>query len=393
MKRIRNVAVLIESSRAAGRGLIEGVARYSQQCRSWSLYFEPRGFETAMPGCLRNWKGDGILARLNNRQMADAAFASGLPVVDLRGALNDKRFAMIVRGDNERIVGLAFEHLRSQGLQQFAFCGLAPGVNRFLEQRRAKFLELVQTSGFECDDFPARQSGRRSLDWEREIEQIAVWLKTLAKPVGVMACNDDRGYQVLEAARHAGLRVPDEVAVVGVDNDSVLCNMSVPPLSSIDPDAERVGFEAAAWLDRIMSGEKPPTEPITIEPRGLIPRHSTDVLAIDDADVVAAIRYIRAQACAGARVQDVLKQVPISQSELERRFKRYLGRTPKAELLRVQIANARRLLVETDLRLIDVAKQSGFSNDKYFSDVFQRVTNVRPATYRRSRGGRRKVEG
>lgn len=392
MKRIRHVAVLIESSRAAGRGLIEGVARYSQECCSWSLYFEPRGLETALPRWLRNWKGDGILARLDNRQMADAALASGIPVVDLRGALTDKRFAMLARGDNARIVELAFEHLRGQGLQRFAFCGIPPNTNQFLDQRRADFLNLVQKSGFDCDDFPARRLGRRLPEWEREVEQIAGWLKTLTKPVGVMACNDDRGYQVLEACRQAGVRVPDEVAVIGVDNDSVLCNMSVPPLSSIDPDAERVGFEAAAWLDRIMSGEKPPSEPITIEPRGLVPRHSTDVLAIDDADVVAAVRYIRDQACSGARVQDVLKQVPISQSELERRFKRYLGRTPKAELLRVQITHARRLLVETDLRLSDVAKQSGFSNDKYFSDVFHRMTNIRPATYRRSKGGRTKVE-
>jgi LacI family transcriptional regulator len=393
MKRIRHVAVLIESSRAAGRGLIEGVARYSQECRSWSLYFEPRGLETALPRWLKNWKGDGILARLDHRQMADAAFASGVPVVDLRGALTDERFALIVRSDNERIVALAFDHLRGQGLQQFAFCGGSPGANQFLDQRRADFLELVGKSGFACDDFSSRRSGRRPPEWEHEIDQIAGWLKTLVKPVGVMACNDDRGYQVLEACRHAGLRVPDEIAVIGVDNDSVLCNMSVPPLSSVDPDAERGGFEAAAWLDRIMSGQKPPSEPITIEPRGLVARHSTDVLAIDDVDVVAAVRFIREQACAGIRVHDVLKRVPISQSELERRFKRYLGRTPKAELLRVQIAHARRLLVETDLLLSDVAKQSGFSNEKYFGDVFHRMTNVRPATYRRSNGRRMEEKG
>jgi LacI family transcriptional regulator len=169
--------------------------------------------------------------------------------------------------------------------------------------------------------------------------------------------------------------------------------MSVPPLSSINPDAERIGFEGAAWLDRLMSGQKPPSEPITIEPLGLVPRHSTDVLAIDDADVVAAVRFIREQACAGASVQDVLKQVPISQSELERRFQRHLGRTPKAEMLRVQIAHARKLLIETDLQLSDIAKQSGFSNEKYFSDVFHRLTNIRPASYRRSKGRRIKTDG
>lgn len=392
MKRLRHVAVLIESSRAAGRGLIEGVARYSQQCRSWSLYFEPRGLETTLPRWLKNWKGDGILARLDNREMAEQVMEIGIPVVDLRGALDDQRFNLIVRGDNVKIVEMAFEHLRGQGLQQFAYCGTAPGANRIMDHRRSCFLTLVEKSGFDCADFPSRKSARRSSGWEREIDLIANWLKTLPKPVGILACNDDRGYQVIEACRQASIRVPDEIAVIGVDNDTVLCNMSVPPLSSIDPDAERIGFEASAWLDRLMSGESPPKQPTTIEPRGLVRRHSTDVLAIEDPDVVAAVRFIREQACSGVRVQDVLKQVPISQSELERRFQRYLGRTPKAELLRVQIAHARRLLIETDLQLGDIAQQSGFSNEKYFSDVFYRLTNFRPATYRRTKGRRAKPD-
>lgn len=382
MTRVRKVAVLIESSRETGRRMIQGVAQYSQQHTSWSLYFEPRGLETVFPRWLRQWQGDGILARLDNRRMMEAALAVGVPVVDLRGFISDERLAMLVIGDNPRIVEMAFEHLRDLGLQHFGFCGIGKGRNPFLDERREILRTIVTQSGFSFHDFTAPRSSRQT-EWDLETDAICEWLQTLPKPIGIVACNDDRGYQVLEASRRASLRVPDEIAVIGVDNDPVICNMSVPPLSSIDQDAMRIGFEAAAWLDQIMTGHQPPKSPIIIEPRGVIPRHSTDVLAIDDADTVAAVRYIRQQACLGARVKDVLRQVPISQSELERRFKHYLGRTPKDELLRVQIARARQLLLETDLPLAEVAKQSGFSGEKYFGDVFHRVTHTRPAHFRR----------
>ena len=383
MKPLRKVAVLIESSRETGRRMIEGVARYSQEQTSWSIYFEPRALDTKVPKWLRQWEGDGILARLDSRRMIETVLSVGVPVVDLRGFFPDERLALLVIGNNVRIVELAFEHLHDQGLRNFAFCGSPTKANRFLDERRDILRDLVHKSGLPFADFPIKNAGRQPKDWDKDADATAAWLRSLVKPVGVVACNDDRGYHVLEACRRAELRVPDEVAVIGVDNDSVMCNMSVSRMSSIDQDAMRIGFEAAAWLDRIMSGEKPPSHPIIVEPKGVIPRNSTDVLAIDDPKTITAIRYIRQNACAGVRVQDVLRNVPISQTELERRFKQHLGRTPKAEILRVQIAHARRLLSETELQLSDVARQSGFSSEKYFSDVFFRMTNVRPAKYRR----------
>lgn len=363
--------------------MIEGVARYSQAQTSWSIYFEPRALDTELPKWLSKWKGDGILARLDNRRMIEAALSVGVPVVDLRGFFDDDRLALLVIGNNPRIVEMAFEHLRDQGIRNFAFCGSPSVANRFLEERRALLANLIREPGLTFADFPIWRGGRQTREWDKDADAIAAWLQTLPKPLGVIACNDDRGYQVLEACRRAELKVPDEIAVIGVDNDPVMCNMSVPRLSSIDQDAMRIGFEAAAWLDRIMSGEKPPSHPIIIDPIGVVSRQSTDVLAINDPDTVAAVRYIRQHACSGARVKDILKNIPMSLSELERRFKQHLGRTPKAELLRVQIDHARRLLVETDLQLSDVAQQSGFSSEKYFSDVFFRVTKTRPVKFRR----------
>jgi LacI family transcriptional regulator len=181
----------------------------------------------------------------------------------------------------------------------------------------------------------------------------------------------------------AGLRVPEEVAVLGVDNDPVLCNLTLPPLSSIDVNGEQIGYEAAAWLDRLMDGRKPPPDPILIEPGGVIARRSTDLLAWDDPAVRTAVAFIQEHACEGIRVSDVLKVVSLSQSALEERFRHYLGRTPKAELLHVQIERACQLLRESHLPLKSIARCTGFSSEKYFSFAFLHQCGISPTVYRK----------
>lgn len=380
-RRARHVAVLIESSRAYGRGLIEGVGRYSREHGDWRIYFEPRGFEAAPPW-LDGWKGDGILTRLPDGAVAQAVQAKGVPIVHLHSTPVVGQPPM-VGGDNESIARLAFTHLWEKGLRQFGFCGLAPESNRYIHQRGELFRGLAEAAGSVCAVFPARTSGLRVSDWEGEQEQIAGWLKELPKPVGVLACYDERGFQVLGACRHAGLRVPEEAAVLSVGNDALLCDMCLPPLSSIDLDAPRIGYQAAALLDRMMRGAKPPRRPICIAPRRLVTRRSTDVLAVADPEVVAALRFLREHACDGIRVDDVLEHVSVSQRVLERKFRRLLGRTPKAELLRVQIARAKELLDESDLPLKGIADRCGFGSERYFSDAFCRTTGSRPGAFRR----------
>ncbi|MBL8792659.1 MAG: XylR family transcriptional regulator [Planctomycetia bacterium] len=384
-RRQRQVAVLIESSRAYGRGLIEGVMRYSREHGDWSLSFEPRGLE-APPPWLFTWRGDGILARLPRVEMARAVAAKGLPVVDLYSSARPSGLPM-VGGDNPLIAQLALDHFWERGLRYFAYCGLPPEENRYIAQRGEAFARLTQAAGGSCTLFDAETSALAVPDWEREQERIAAWLRGLPKPVGVLACFDERGFQVINACGQAGLRVPEEVAVLAVGNDTLLCEMATPPLSSIDLDAHGTGYEAAALLDRLMDGARPPRRPICIAPRGVVARHSTDVLAVEDADVAAALRFIRERAADGLRVEDVLRHVAVSSSVLERKFRRFLGRTPKAELLRVQMARARELLAETDLPLKELAQRCGFAGEKYFSDAFCRVTGVRPGVYRRQRRG------
>jgi LacI family transcriptional regulator len=382
-KQLLHVALLIETSREYARGLLRGVARYLQEHSRWSVYFEPHGLDSPPPPWLPTWKGDGILVRINNRQMADAILNTGIPAVDLRGALPSLGIPFI-GVDNVPVSQLGFEHLQNCGLRNFAFCGTPRGENPNQDLRCDYFVEIVQQAGRECHVYcgDASRGGRPS--WEEQQQELVGWLKTLPMPVGVMTCHDDRGQQVLDACRRAGLAVPDQVAVLGVDNDPNLCNLCNPPLSSIDVNPARIGYEAAVLLDRLMAGAKPPTEPCLLgPPRGIAARHSTDLLWVDDEEVAATIRYIREHACEGITVRDVLNQTSDSPSALEKRVKKTLGRTIKAEISRVRLARAKLLLTETNWPVAKIAGRCGFGEPKYFSAVFHKTIGMKAIDYRR----------
>jgi LacI family transcriptional regulator len=212
--------------------------------------------------------------------------------------------------------------------------------------------------------------------------ELADWLRHLPKPVGVLACNDVRGQQVLNACREAGLAVPDEVAVLGVDNSELVCNLSDPPLSSVDLNCEQIGYEAAALLARLLAGGRAKPRTRLLEPRGIVTRRSTDVLAIEDPETAAAVRLIRTRACEGLTVRQLLASCPLSSSSLERRFAQLLGRTPKAEILRVKVQRVQELLAHPDLSLAAIAARAGFKHPENLSFVFKQKTGLTAGQYR-----------
>jgi LacI family transcriptional regulator len=209
-----------------------------------------------------------------------------------------------------------------------------------------------------------------------------MWLKQLPKPVGLMGCYDIRAREVLDACMLAGLAVPDEVAVIGVDNDDLICELAEPRLSSVIPNAHRTGYEAAALLERMLAGERVPPGAYLIPPVGIVTRHSTDMLAVDDPHVAAALRFIRERACDGINVEDVVAAVPLSRRVLETRFKQLTSRTPHAEIQRVQIDRVKQLLTETELTLEAAAHRCGFRHSEYMSVVFKRITGMTPGRFR-----------
>jgi LacI family transcriptional regulator len=266
----------------------------------------------------------------------------------------------------------------------FAFCGLPRGGWPHVDEREDVFCRLARDSGHPCSVLRSL-SGERwpTANWDMEMERIADFLRELPKPVAVLAYIDERGYHVLDACRHAGLVVPDQVVVLGTGNDAVLCEMASPSLSSIDLDAPRMGYTAAACLDQLMNGGRPLRSQRIVQPLGVVARRSTDMLATNDADLSAALRFIRDHACDGIRLDDVLRQVAISQTTLERKFRSFLGRMPKAELLRVQMARAGALLADSDLPIKEVAQRCGFHNETYFSSAFYRQYGAWPTAHRR----------
>jgi LacI family transcriptional regulator len=276
--------------------------------------------------------------------------------------------------------------LRERGFHHFAYCGFN-GAD-YSDIRRDQFAQRAADAGLRCHVFvdPHQPLEDTTLKHEEtgltDGEAVAQWIKTLPKPIGLMACNDIRGQQVLNACRAVGVAVPDEVAVIGIDNDEVLCELSDPPLSSVVPNTERIGYAAAALLDHMMAGKKAPKQPLVIGPLGIVTRRSTDVLAIEDRHIASAVRFIRERACDGVDVGDLLRAVPLSRSTLERRFFKVLNRSPKEEILRVRMNRAKQLLAETDFPLSWIAEKLGLEHSEYLSVIFKKRTGMTPANFR-----------
>ena len=374
--RRRQVAVLIETSNAYARGLLQGVVHYIREHRPWSFHLMEQGRGDDPPPWLAGWAGDGIIARIETPRIARAVVRSGLPAVDLSAARLVPALPW-VETDDEKIARLAAEHLMERGFKRFAFCGDA----RFnwSAWRQRHFVTRLAAAGHGCEVFhPTVETGNVAA----EENDLARWLRGLPKPVGIMASYDIRGQQVLAACRGAGLAVPDEVAVIGVDNDALLCELASPPLSSVIPNAHRAGYEAAALLDQQMAGKRVAATAHLIAPLGIAARQSTDVLAVDDREVARAVQFIREHACEGINVADVLRAVPLSRRVLEQRFQNLLGCTPREEILQVRLSRVKQLLGETDLPLYLVAERTGFEHVEYLSVVFKRETGRTPSRWR-----------
>jgi LacI family transcriptional regulator len=283
--------------------------------------------------------------------------------------------------DMQAIGRLGAEHLLERGFQHLAFCGFSGETWSY--GRRDGFCTAVRGAGFDASAYESPWLAHHAPDWDKDQRRIVNWIRSLPKPLGVMACNDVRGQQVINACRNAGVVVPEEVAVLGVDNEQVLCELCDPPLSSVAPNPRRIGFEAAELLDRLMKGERVPNEERTIEPLGVVTRQSTDVLRIDDADMAGALRLIRERACSGVTVEEVADHVAVSRSLLERRFRKYLGRSPQVEIRLAQLKRVKQLLAETDLSLEAIAPLAGYVHPEYMSVVFKRLVGQTPGEYRR----------
>ena len=380
MREAKKVALLIETSNRYGRDLLYGVRDWMREGGKWAVRFTEQARGAAVPSWLADWQGDGIIARVDSPEIAAALKGTRLPVVDVSAERDASEFPR-VSIDNVAVARLAVEHLGRKGFANFAYCG----DERFLwsRQRGAEFVRGLKVMGQRCALFEPAAKARRAPGSDAENRAIAEWLAELPKPVGVFACYDGRAQQVLEACQLLGVNVPDEVAVLGVDNDEVLCELCSPPLSSVQPNARRTGYEAAAMLAQMMKARKSVrAETRFVEPVRVVERQSTDVVSVTDVKVAAALRYIRQHACEGVNVADVLRAVPMSRTLLERKFQAVLGHSPHRQIVHTKIERAKHLLVESEVSIAVVAELAGFDNASYLSVAFRRETGESPYAFR-----------
>ncbi|MDB5326053.1 MAG: xylR [Phycisphaerales bacterium] len=375
------VAVLVETSNAYGRDIQAGIADYAKSKTRWSMFVEQHELNAPPPAWLLKQAWDGIISRPTTPAVARAFRRLKVPVIDLNDQHDGLGFARII-SDDQQIGRTAAEHLRACGLMHFAYCGFA--AEPWAEHRRDGFMDALGLERSDAAVYESRWRGRGVLPWAEEQAMLAGWLSAQPTPLGVFACNDVRGRHVLEAARRLGLRVPQQVAVVGVDDDELLCGMCDPPLSSVRPDALGIGYRAAERLDRLMHGQRPRVTCERLPPRHVVSRKSTRVLTVEDPQVAAALRIIRQHACNGLRVDAMLQQVPASRSWLDRRFRLLIGHTPHEEIRRVQLQHAAELLESTDLPLKQIATRCGLTNVQYLSYLFKRRFSTTPGAYRES---------
>lgn len=380
----KKVALLIETSRAYGRGLLEGIARYNKRPTSWSVYFEPAGLGGHPPAWLKDWDGDGILARISDRNTANLLLSRNLPVIDLRGILPDLSVPF-VGVDNRSIARLAYQHFTEKGFERFAIVGAPPEYHPHLDQRLLYFSNLVERGGPICHAFTDTRFGKPKATWEAQQRRLGRWLSGLPQNTAILCVDDQIARETIDAATRVNLSVPEDLAVLGIDNDEYLCTLSPTPVSSIATDAARVGYSAAELLDTLMAKPKSKAPRETLIPSTqIVTRASTDILATESPLLRKALEFIKTHACDPISVDHVVQISPMCRTLLEREFKQKLGRTVSKEILRVKLAKAQYLLLHTERTLDDIAYETGFQSAVYLSQVFQREIGMPPGKWRKS---------
>ena len=377
--RIPQVAVLVDTSRSYGRDIVRGIRRYVAEHGSWSLYLEPRDLRSSFPEWLKNWSGDGILSRTLDGKMLRQLKATRLPVVEMRTSRLDHAFPF-VGIDNSAVGTRVAQHFRNRGFQRFA-CVQDLSESFFIE-RSERFCEAVRGFGFQAPVFQPKGAS-----WEQHQRDLVSWLSELPKPVGVFAVNDQLGFWVLDAARRAGIAVPEELAVVGAENDNMLCETASPPLSSVRLRGQAVGHDAARVLDEWMRGERIPRpgEQHLHAPGDIVTRQSSDIVAVEDPRIAAALRFIRQRATEQIDVAAVAREAALSRTVLERRMKALIGRSPGEEINRMRFAAVEKLLTQTELTLDAIAARCGFTHPQYMAGAFRKRNGITPGEFRKRR--------
>jgi len=385
----RRVALLVETSSSWGKGILTGVSRYSRGLKQpWLFFVEPRGkYEKLMLPA--DWQGDGVIARVTHAALAEQLIHLQLPAVNVSwynyGGPSIARCTA-----NEKQAGqLAAEHFLERGFRHFAYCG-SPRRKHYIDRFGAAYTKVLEERGFSCTVYEPTHVDDGE-HWERQLQSLGNWVVSLPRPAAILAFDDVTGRQICEACSYRNIRVPEDLAILGGESDDLFSLLSIPPLSTIDLNADAVGYRAAELLWAMMQGEPPCEETTNIAVQHVITRQSTDVSAVEDEIVRRAVCFIRENCRLPIQVADVLQETGVSRRSLEQKFRNALRRSPAGEIRRMRVEIACQLLAETRLPVAKVAGRCGLQGAETLARVFRREMGVTPTAYRSQAAGSRKA--
>ena len=391
----RRIALLFKADKAFDREVMSGVADYLARTRSpWHLSLE-EDFGPGLAG-IGDWQGDGIIAGIDDPALAAALAGIGTPLVAFGNACHEAAAhpagVPYVGTDNFQVVKLAYEHLIETGLRHFAMFSLpeAP-AGRWAREREQAFAALVRRDGMALAIFRGRPA--QVPDWDEALREQVAWLQGLPKPVGIVAVNDARGRQLLQACALAGIAVPEQVALVGVDNDPLARALTRIPMSSVIQGAQEIGRTAAQLLDRMLHGVRLEQTRILVAPQGVNALASSRHEPARHPHVMRARHFIRQYACQGIKTDQVADYVGISRSSLESHFRQALGCSVHDEILRLRLDAATAILAQGDCNLAEVALKCGFTSSQYMHSVFKRELGCSPRGWQERRRQHRAPAG
>ncbi len=375
----RRVAVLVETDDSWGREVVESIARYAHE-NHWTLLISPRDDQHRLRLPSR-WKGDGAIVSLRDAAICKHVKSARVPAVDVAIQMPGERWLGRVATDDHARAAMAFEHFQARHFEHFA-C-YSPPIGRYSHDRAMAFQRVAENAGHRCDIFTSPKN--KQIGWDGNQQLVAAWLKSLPRPLAVFAADPYPARQLIEICQLEGLRIPDDIAVLAGDTDDLLCNIAAPRISSVELACHKIGRAACDMLKSIMDGGEVPAAPELIPPLRVIARHSTEILAVDDRDLAQIVQYIRDRAAEGIRVSDILRAFPISRRSLEQRFRNILGRSPAEEIRRTRLQHARKLLVETDMSVAEIATASGVCSGAQLASAFRRYLGIKPSALREGR--------
>ena len=373
---MKKVAVIVESSTEYGRRLLSGIAKYGR-LHGWQVSYEQGGMRRDEPEWLAHWDGDGVITRCPTPTHSLALAQRGIVVLSNNKQLDQEGCYYHEPVENGLAVGkLAAEYFIKKGYKNFAFAGFND-INYSSERERG-FTQAIEEAGYSCTSFLLSERGRRGTSATQDQQ---AFLRSLPQPCALLTANDERGAQILASCMECGIAVPEEIAVLGVDNDPLLCDLAYPPLSSISPNVPRMGWELAHHLDVIMegSGENTVTE---IPPDRLVERQSTALNAVEDEVLAKALHLIHVNHMTGMNVSQLAIQVGVSRRTLERKFSQTLHTTIKDYAQKIVVERIKSLLIETDYTIEHIASIVGIEYMQRLYQVFKKYTNQTPAEYR-----------